>query len=78
MRPENEHGPRSGSWMHDSFNGARIGAIVGALLGAILTVITTPGLAWMILAGAALGGTIGWVCEQHRTRSECYGEPDDE
>ncbi|MFH1331224.1 MAG: hypothetical protein ABIJ48_11300 [Actinomycetota bacterium] len=49
-------------------NGLRVGALVGGLLGAIATAATSVTNVWLVFAGAAGGGAIGFWSERRSLR----------
>lgn len=52
----------------ETANGLRIGGFVGALVGAGLTALVGPSAAWLVLAGAVLGATVGYLVQRRRLR----------
>lgn len=53
---------------HDTINGFRVGSMAGALCGGLVTAVVGVSLAWLIFAGAALGGAVGYWSEKRKQR----------
>lgn len=53
---------------YDSLVGLRVGAIAGGVLGAVAAVVLTQPL--LILAGALIGGAVGYLTERQKVRAE--------
>jgi uncharacterized protein YcfJ len=51
---------------YDVLNGLRIGALVGGIIGAIVMVVTGVQSLWVLLAGAVIGGLVGYLYERRR------------
>lgn len=52
---------REGHQLYDPINGVRVGALTGGLLGAGVVVMLGGEHPWLIVAGACVGGLIGFV-----------------
>jgi len=59
-----------GRQLYDPLNGLRVGAFAGGLIGGIVTAVTTIALVWLVVAGAIVGGAVGYWYERHRLRRE--------
>lgn len=70
MRSDHDRLP-AGRQPYDSLNGLRIGALVGGLVGAAVAAVAR--IPWLILAGAAVGGGVGFWFERRKIRSEDSG-----
>lgn len=53
---------------YDPANGLRVGAFVGGLVGGGLTALLGTDQAWLVLAGAVLGGALGYGVERAELR----------
>ena len=60
---------------YDVLNGLRIGALVGGILGAILIVVTPLDSLWVLLAGAVIGGLVGYLYERRRLNAARASSP---
>jgi uncharacterized membrane protein YebE (DUF533 family) len=54
--------------------GFRVGAVAGGILGAILVAVSSLASFWVVVAGAAAGGAVGYWTEKFKLSGE---EPDD-
>lgn len=57
-----------GRQLYDPLNGFRVGALAGGLLGALITAATRA--PWFLLAGAAIGGAVGYLSERRKLRGD--------
>jgi len=58
----------AGRQPYDSLVGLRVGAVAGGLLGAVAGfAMRTP---WPLLAGAIIGGAVGFFTERRKVRHE--------
>ena len=60
---------------YDVLNGLRIGALVGGIMGAIVLVVTGWHSLWVLLAGAFIGGLVGYLYERRRLNSARTSPP---
>ncbi len=65
-----------GRQLYDPLNGLRVGALAGGLIGAIVTAVTSIAFVWLVVAGAVLGGAVGYWYERRRLRREQAGLTD--
>lgn len=65
--PDSERLP-PGRQPYDQLVGMRVGGVAGALVGAVLAAVV--GSAWLLLAGAVLGGAAGYLFERRNVRRD--------
>lgn len=53
---------------YDPLNGVRVGALAGALAGVVATAATRT--TWFLLAGAVIGGAIGYLTERRKLHGD--------
>lgn len=67
MRTERRPEYPPGTQPYDAVNGFRVGGFVGGISSALVFVALTGTLnIWVVLAGAVIGGTIGYGRERRR------------
>lgn len=53
----------------DPINGLRVGGLAGGIVGTIPTIVWGPGMFWIVIAGAALGGAVGFWVEKRKAHA---------
>lgn len=69
-RRDVESGPqyRSGRPPHDAINGLRVGALAGGVLGALFIWVFSVTSVWVVIAGAVIGGSYGFMSQRRKSR----------
>jgi hypothetical protein len=57
---------RPGQQPYDPLNGLRVGGLAGGIVGGVATAVTSVDNAWLVVAGALVGGAIGYLSEKRR------------